>query len=231
MYTQSAIFLFLKENVCSGYSLEAALSNVNDSFTFSRLMKRPKTFWPARDEYPQLTFFNIYRNAVSTMFKHMRHRTPTPFKCCYNHMQKFQVTVAEVVNRVDYESASYKSRYFRSTGREYMCTYTYPNSFGCIFIRVWVSAITINNYNQLAPMYTPKTQIRSNSKLRNYWSRSDKAQIKMGCDWLKRHRTWFYTTYKISVLGAYALNSLYAYMLQPPRPLRNDPWFIQYINP
>ena len=32
MDTQSAIFLFLKENVCSGYSLEAALSNVNDSF-------------------------------------------------------------------------------------------------------------------------------------------------------------------------------------------------------
>ena len=56
MDTQSAIFLFLKENVCSGYSLEAALSNVNDSFTLSRLMKRPKTFCPARDEYPQLTF-------------------------------------------------------------------------------------------------------------------------------------------------------------------------------
>ena len=39
-------------------------------------------------------------------------------------------------------------------------------------------------------------------------------------------------TYKISVLGAYALKSLYAYMymLQPPRPLRNDPGFIQYIN-
>ena len=52
MNTQSAFFLFLKENVCSGYSLEAALSNVNDSFTLSRLMKRPKTFWPARDEYP-----------------------------------------------------------------------------------------------------------------------------------------------------------------------------------
>ena len=58
MDTQRAIFLFLKENVCSGYSLEAALSNVNDSFTLSRLMKRPKTCCdPARDEYPQLTFF------------------------------------------------------------------------------------------------------------------------------------------------------------------------------
>ena len=43
MDTQSAFFLFLKENVCSGYSLEAALSNLNDSFTLSRLMKRPKT--------------------------------------------------------------------------------------------------------------------------------------------------------------------------------------------
>ena len=32
MDTLSAIFLFLKENVYSGYSLEAALSNVNDSF-------------------------------------------------------------------------------------------------------------------------------------------------------------------------------------------------------
>ena len=31
MNTQSAIFLFLKENVCS-YSLETALSSVNDSF-------------------------------------------------------------------------------------------------------------------------------------------------------------------------------------------------------
>ena len=58
MDTQSAIFLFLKENVCSGYSLEAAPSNVNDSFTLSRLMKQPKTCCnPARDEYSQLTFF------------------------------------------------------------------------------------------------------------------------------------------------------------------------------
>ena len=32
MDSQSAIFIFLNENVCSGYSLEAALSNVNDSF-------------------------------------------------------------------------------------------------------------------------------------------------------------------------------------------------------
>ena len=34
MDTQSAIFLFLKENVCSGYSFEAALSSVNDIFIF-----------------------------------------------------------------------------------------------------------------------------------------------------------------------------------------------------
>ena len=46
------------ENVCSGYSLEAALSNVNDSFTHSRLMKRPKIVCDsAHDEYSQLTFF------------------------------------------------------------------------------------------------------------------------------------------------------------------------------
>ena len=62
MDTQSTIFLFLKENVCCGYSLEAALSNVNDSFTLSRLKKRPKTFYdPARDEYFNLRFREIYR--------------------------------------------------------------------------------------------------------------------------------------------------------------------------
>ena len=45
-----------------GYSLEAALSNVNGNFTLIKLMKRPKTFCdPARDEYPQLTLFrDIY---------------------------------------------------------------------------------------------------------------------------------------------------------------------------
>ena len=59
MDTQSAVLLFLKENVCSWYSLEAALSNVNGSFTLSRLMKQSKTFCdPACDEYPQLTFFS-----------------------------------------------------------------------------------------------------------------------------------------------------------------------------
>ena len=99
-----------------------------------------------------------------------------------------------------------------------------------IILFAYLSAITINNYNQLAPMYTPKLQLikhrsdwyGSNSELRNYWSRSDKAKMKMGCTWLKRYRTWFYTTYKILVLGAYTLKSLYAYLLQPPRPLRNS---------
>ena len=42
--TKMRYFLFFKENFCSGYSLEAALSNMNDSFTPSRLMKRPKHF-------------------------------------------------------------------------------------------------------------------------------------------------------------------------------------------
>ena len=64
MDTQSTIYLFLKVNVCSGYSLEAAPSNVNDSFTLSRLMERPKT----RDEYQQLTFFReIYRKRFNNV--------------------------------------------------------------------------------------------------------------------------------------------------------------------
>ena len=69
MDTQSANFLFLKENVCSGYSLEATLSSVNDSFTLSRLMKRLKTCCdPARDEYSQLTFFReIYRKRFNNV--------------------------------------------------------------------------------------------------------------------------------------------------------------------
>ena len=62
MDTQSAIFFYFSRKMFAvGYSLEAALSNVNGSFTLSRLMKRPKTFCdPARDEYPQLTFFREY---------------------------------------------------------------------------------------------------------------------------------------------------------------------------
>ena len=69
------------ENVCSGYSLEAALSNVNDSFTLSRLMKRFKTVCdPACDEYMYsqlITFFVKYTESVSTIFKPIRRRTPT----------------------------------------------------------------------------------------------------------------------------------------------------------
>ena len=65
------------ENVCSGYSLEAALSNVNDSFTHSKLMKRPKTICDsARDEYSQLTFFVKYTESPSIIFKPIRRRTP-----------------------------------------------------------------------------------------------------------------------------------------------------------
>ena len=69
MDTKKRYFLFFKENVCSGYSLEATLSNVNDSFTPSRLMKRPKTVCdPTRDEYPQLTFFReIYRKRSNNL--------------------------------------------------------------------------------------------------------------------------------------------------------------------
>ena len=59
-------------------------------------------------------------------------------------MLKFQITVAEVVNSVDYESAVHLDLLAGNT-------YTYPNSFGCIFIHVWVSAITIINYNQSDP--------------------------------------------------------------------------------
>ena len=57
------------ENGCSGYSLEAAFSNVNDSFTLSRLMKRPKTVYdPARDEFLQLTFFReLYRKRFNNL--------------------------------------------------------------------------------------------------------------------------------------------------------------------
>ena len=57
------------ENVCSWYSLEAALSNANDSFTHCRIMKRPKTVCDsARDEYLPLTFFReIYRERFNNL--------------------------------------------------------------------------------------------------------------------------------------------------------------------
>ena len=59
-------------------------------------------------------------------------------------MLNFQITVTEVVNSVDYESAVHLNLLAGNA-------YTYQNSFGCIFIHVWVSAITIINYNQPAP--------------------------------------------------------------------------------
>ena len=76
-------FLFLKENVCSGYSLEAALSNVNDSFTLSRLLKRPKHFVIRHVmSTHNLHFFFKYTESGSTIFMPIRRRTPTLFKCC-----------------------------------------------------------------------------------------------------------------------------------------------------
>ena len=61
--------------------------------------------------YTTYVFFReIYRNAISTI----RSRTPTLFKCCPLIFDKItclnvQITVAEVVNSEDYESASYMS--------------------------------------------------------------------------------------------------------------------------
>ena len=67
----------------SGYSLEAALSNVDDSFTLSRLMKRPKHFVIRHVmSTHNLHFFLKYTENVSTIFKPIRRRTPTLFKCC-----------------------------------------------------------------------------------------------------------------------------------------------------
>ena len=52
------------KNVCSGYSFEAALSNVNDRFN-----ERPKTVCdPACDECSQITFFReIYRKRFNNL--------------------------------------------------------------------------------------------------------------------------------------------------------------------
>ena len=63
-------FFFFKEKVCSGYSMEAALSNVNDSFTTSRLMKRLKHFVINHVmSTHNLHFFVKYTDRVSTIFK------------------------------------------------------------------------------------------------------------------------------------------------------------------
>ena len=104
---------FLKENVCSGYSLEAALSNENDSFTLSRLMKRSKTCCdPIRDEYPQLTFFSwniqkAFQQCLSLFDVELRHY----LNAVHIYLIGSHAKVAEVVNSVDYESASNMSRY------------------------------------------------------------------------------------------------------------------------
>ena len=83
MDTQSALSYLSKKMFAVGYSLEVGLSNVNDSFTLSRLMKRSTTFCdPAHDEYSQLIFFVKYTESVSTIFKPIRRRTPTLFKFC-----------------------------------------------------------------------------------------------------------------------------------------------------
>ena len=70
MDTKKRYFLFFIENVCSGYSLEAALSNVNDSFTPGKLMKRPKYFVIRHVMSTRnLHFFVKYTESVSTIFK------------------------------------------------------------------------------------------------------------------------------------------------------------------
>ena len=70
MDTKKRYYLFFKENVCSGYSLEAALSNVNDRFTPSRFKKRP-THFVIRHVMSthNLYFFVKYTESVSTIFK------------------------------------------------------------------------------------------------------------------------------------------------------------------
>ena len=73
-------------------------------------MKRPKHFVIRHVMSDNLHFFVKYTESVSTIFKPIRRRTATLFKCCSLifdriHMLKFQITVAEVVNSVEYESA------------------------------------------------------------------------------------------------------------------------------
>ena len=92
--------------------MEAALSNVNDSFTLSRLMKRPKTCCdPARDEYPQLTFFReiqkAFQQCLSLFDVELRHY----LNAVHLYLIGSHAKVAEVENSVDYESASNMSRY------------------------------------------------------------------------------------------------------------------------
>ena len=67
-------------------------------------MKRPKTSCdPARDEYSQLTFFlEVYRKRFNNL---------QACSTSNSDFIDFQITVAEVVNSVDYRSASNMSRY------------------------------------------------------------------------------------------------------------------------
>ena len=60
------------ENVCSGYSLEAARSNVRNTkqFVIQHVMSTHN-----------LHFFVKYTESVSTIFKPIRRRTTTLFKC------------------------------------------------------------------------------------------------------------------------------------------------------
>ena len=70
MDTKKRYFLFFKENVCSGYSLEAALCNVNASFTPSRLMRRPKHFVIRHVMSTHSLHFVVkYTESASTIFK------------------------------------------------------------------------------------------------------------------------------------------------------------------
>ena len=126
MDTKKRYFLFFKENVCSGYSLEAALSNVNDSFTLSRLMKRPKHFvirhvmsthnifsWNIQKAFQQsFSLFNVELRHYSNDMIHMLKFSNCSRRSCEHCILWIGST-------------------FRSTGREYIYN-TYPNSFGCI---------------------------------------------------------------------------------------------------
>ena len=69
-------------------------------------MKRPKTCCdPARDEYPQLTFFFV--KYTESVFKPIRRQTPTLSKnAVHLYLIGSHAKVAEVMNSADYESAS-----------------------------------------------------------------------------------------------------------------------------
>ena len=68
MDTKKRYFLFFKENVCSGYSLEATLSNLNDSFTPSRNDPKQSVIRHVMSTH-NLHFFVKYTESVPTIFK------------------------------------------------------------------------------------------------------------------------------------------------------------------